>query len=282
MKTYQGIDFANRQTNLGRCYLTVDEESKTLTPQLVLQPDQKPAGTAVDCPFGTSEGFQKLLKGEIPQPCEWDAGYKTRATEHWLRDELWSYQTNEFWRSRTNPTPQHYVNKTGHVQSAVGLVIVPAFLHWFHAEQQQSLDNLRQGRLGQGRYVEAHPRPFLYSAIERIYRREPETHGWADILRNVVAYKDKPRESHASQRREVYDFLRQHSQSWLWGGYTLAEAPELLLATDHSFDAFLAALTVYARDCHQTISWKTAGLSHTTVLDEGHILILSQPPVPFQ
>ena len=275
MTTYLGIDFANITTNVGRCYLDVDAATRQVTPQLQGQEPTEVACTAVDCPFGTTEGFQKLLVGTIPQDCPWDQGFKTRATENWLRGQLWSYQTNQFWRRLAGTSPQHYVNKTGHVQSSVGLVIVPAFLNWFFTGKSKTLKDLQQARMGQGNVVEAHPRPFLYSAIERVYLCEPNArHDWPKVLRDVVTYKDKRQESHAEQRQATYEFLRQRSGSWLWDGFSLGNAPELLFASDHLFEAFLAALTAFARRSQQTIGWQSAGLIEDVVRDEGHILVL--------
>ena len=62
---FHGIDFANRDNNIGRCWLQDDGVSL----QLHLQPPAEEAAdtrTAVDCPFGTSRGFGRLLQGLLP------------------------------------------------------------------------------------------------------------------------------------------------------------------------------------------------------------------------
>ena len=156
---YRGIDFANRDSNLGQCYIEIDQASKTIKPLLELKsPTTEFEGTAVDCAFGTTSGFESLLKGTVPPDCEWDRGFKTRATENWLRHKLWDYQTNNYWRGLSDTSPQHYVNKTAHIQSTVGLVIVPQFLHWLLSQPNQNIANLENARLGIGPIVEAHPR----------------------------------------------------------------------------------------------------------------------------
>ena len=280
---YNGIDFANLRHNVGTCFIAVDAAGQTVAPLLQLEPDTPIAGTSVDCPFGTAVGFEALLRGEGPDACEWDKGHKTRATEHWLRGTLWEYQSNQFWRQLSDTKPQHYVNKTGHVQSSLGLVIVPAFLNWCFADQQLNLADLVSARLGTSDLVESHPRPFLYSAIERIFNAiGVEGADWRSVLTNVVTYKDKKSESHLLQRRSTYEFLQQHSSHWLWDGYSLADSKdELLFVSDHTFDACLAALTAFAHGSQQTITWESAAkdvteMSRKVVQTEGHISILSQ------
>jgi hypothetical protein len=278
MANYEGIDFANRDDRVGRCFLRVDDSDKTVTPALSAEPRDPIAGLAVDCPFGTTEAFETLLKGERCEGCEWDAGFKTRATENWLRNHLWDYQSNRFWRTLPSPIPQLYVNKTGHIQSTVGMVIVPAFLHWLLATRELSLEQLRSVRLGHGNICEAHPRTFLYSIVERVFRKVGlDSLDWREILSNVVTYKDSKAGSHSIQRQYTYGHLREHSDNWLWDGYRLGPAPDQLFLSDHLFDAWLTALTAFAHASQQTIDWEAAGLKQETVEVEGHILVLSQP-----
>jgi hypothetical protein len=88
MTDYMGIDFANLDTNIGRCRLSVDPKKKTLIPSTTTQDPTAADYVAVDCPFGTSEGFFRLLNGQVPEECTWDPGLKTRHTENWLRGVL--------------------------------------------------------------------------------------------------------------------------------------------------------------------------------------------------
>ncbi len=44
---------------------------------------------------------------------------------------------------------------------------------------------------------------------------------------------------------------------------------------DHSFDAFLCALTAWAHHYRQTMTWDMAGVPAEYVDVEGHILVLS-------
>jgi Protein of unknown function (DUF429) len=280
MTSYMGIDFANIDTNIGRCKLSVDFERRALTPSIAADEPTASDYVAIDCPFGTSEGFFKLLSGQVPNACEWDAGLKTRQTENWLRRVLWEYSTNYYWRSLDVREPQHYVNQTAHVQPSVGLVIVPAFLRWVMCSHKLTPAQLVDARSGNGRLVEAHPRAFLYSIIERIYRvvgKQSNEIDWKHELTNVVRYKDKKGVSRLAERTQVYGFLQKYSSAWLWNDFTLDDADDHLLQTDHAFDAFLAAMTAYAFASNQVISFTEAGISSDTVAIEGHIAILQQP-----
>jgi hypothetical protein len=147
MTNYEGIDFANKDERVGRCILRVDDCDKIITPVLSIECQDPTVDIAVDCPFGTTAAFETLLKGERCDSCEWDAGFKTRATENWLRNHLWDYETNNYWRTLPSPIPQLYVNKTGHIQSTLGMVIVPALLHWLLATKKLSLEQLLRAKL---------------------------------------------------------------------------------------------------------------------------------------
>ena len=97
-----------------------------------------------------------------------------------------------------------------------------------------------------------------------------------------MTYKDRRGASHVQQRTATYEFLRENSQLWLWGGLQLGEADDSVFQTDHCFDAFLASLTSFAHAAGQTIGWEQASksepaLTEEVVRAEGHILILSQP-----
>lgn len=276
---FRGIDFANSQENRRTCFLMVE---KGLVTPVLTEPTSVVEMSAVDCPFGTTVGFMELLMGSV-RKVEPSGGYKARETEKWLRTYLWEFKSNKFWRGLAHPRrPQHYVNKPAHVKSTLELQIVPALISWFYGDagatsDSQTLPQLREARLGRGGIVEAHPRAFLYSAIERIYREQPTNEVWKTVLGDVATYKDHQKVSHTAQRRRVYSFLQLHSSDWLWNDLHLSDAPELLFSTDHHFDAFLAALTALAHADGQTIGWSAAGLSEENVKIEGHILILSTP-----
>jgi hypothetical protein len=63
---YEGIDFASKDVNIGRCRLVDDGE--TLQLQLAFAEEEQIKRTAVDCPFGTSLGFQQLLICAMQMP----------------------------------------------------------------------------------------------------------------------------------------------------------------------------------------------------------------------
>ncbi len=271
---FKGIDFANRQQNIGICYLAVTDQ--TLTAHFN-DSDPEVEWTGIDCPFGTSVGFSQLLLNQAPTYESGD-GYKTRRTERWLRSHLWEYETNTYWRKNVASDPQHYVNKTAHVQPTLGLQIVPGFLDWFRNEVSDAMfrDAIEAARRGDNAFLESHPRVFLYSAIEQIWRKLHPRRLTEHELRAVVQYKDKPKTSHAEKRAATYKLLKQHAALWLGNGYSLADPPDTLLSTDHAFDAWLSAVTAFAHAEGMTITWQDAGTSEEEVNVEGHILILKQ------
>jgi len=278
---FKGIDFASRADNVGLCYLEVAD--RTLT---VHHEDRQESfeGTGIDCPFGTSLGFWKLLCNEDPGHSE--DGFKTRHTERWLRNHLSQYQTNGYWQHRVAANPQLYLNQTAHVHPAVGFQIIPGFLDWFRNQVGDSQFGaaIRAARRGENASVEAHPRAFLCSAVERIWRSmNPPGHELHEnTLRAVVQYRDARNVSRVNNRRRVYQLLQQHAQAWLGRGYQLAEAQETLFSTDHKFDAWLCALTAFAHTEQLTIGWQSAEMetggpiTEAEVDIEGHILILKQ------
>ena len=267
---FKGIDFANRQKNIGECYLEVI--GQTLVAHFDKK-DEQPEQIGVDCPFGTSLGFFRLLQYQTPRHKSGDA-YKTRHTERWLREHLWNYQTNEHWRDNVADDPKQYVNKTAHVQPTLGLQIVPGFLEWFQDEVGNARfgDSIKASRRGDNTFVESHPRPFLYSAVERIWCNVNTTNPTDDMLRAVAQYKDKPKVSRVRQRCVTYDLLKKHTAIWLGAGYSLADPPDALFETDHAFDAWLSAVTAFAHTEGMTITWQDAGISEEEVNVEGHIL----------
>lgn len=278
---YAGIDFANREQRTGRCF--VWDDGATLTVTLRQPPQVSVRATGVDCPFGTSAEFYWLLSGTIPQMPA-DGSCESRATERWARRVIGQeYQTPRLWDATARKEYQRnsYFHPTSHIQPSVGLRIVPSCLYWLASHPELSGDpsaKLKMARRGEGAVVEAHPRLFLYSMVERIHRAEPGVVTPA-VLSRVAEYKDKKSNSHRKQREEMYDFLRSHP-SWCGAACRRLEPktpePEIL-DTDHAFDAWLSALTAWATRQGQTIRWQDAcqpGLDESRVEIEGHILIL--------
>ena len=283
---FHGIDFANRDKNIGRCWLQDDGVSLQLRLQQPVE-EEKDTRTAVDCPFGTSRGFGRLLQGLLP-PDEGNDGYKTRETERWLRRHIGEFDSHQKWRDRTDAEKKlfprrNYYHPTAHVQSTLGLQIVPQCLAWLmktlcpDTEPDIRLELLASARRGDAHIVEAHPRPFLYSAIERLFQHEHQLIT-LDVLETVAGYKNpKKSVSHARQRGEIYRLLQQHTQ-WIRQARVIlpAEPPDELIDSDHTFDAWLCCLTAWAHHQNQTIPWQAAGLDEAAVACEGHILVLSQ------
>ncbi len=275
---YEGIDFANEQKSVGWCFVL--DDGQTLRVLLERPENGEVRRRAVDCPLGVNAGFFRLLGGVLTDDHGND-GYKTRYTERWLRAHVAGYRTNQRWLGRSaddrRKFPRRsYFNGGSHVQPAAGLQIVPACLDWLLREL--AVDQLPQDRLaaataarrGEATVIEAHPRIFLYSAIERLFHLNNDLVSFR-TLNDVASYR-----SHKDCRGRVYRFLQENPG---WMGQSIrtlepAEAPESLLASDHKFDAWLCALTAWAHENHETLLWTAAGIPHDIVDLEGHILIL--------
>jgi hypothetical protein len=280
---FEGIDWANESERLGRCY-PIEQGSELRLERR--QPEGiKCLRTAVDCPFGTNAGFARLLTGELPQMTE--DKFKSRATEILLRECVEDYRIVEQWQAKrkrktTVTLPEKYKGvaaflPTGHVQSTVSMVIVPEVLHWLghqisptgSAEDRQA--QFSSARRGEGQWIEAHPRMFLYSLLEKQHRANPEAVD-LEMVYAAIKYKDS-----AILRESLYAQVCS-DKSWM-GKYGRTINPEKLpewLETDHQFEAFLACLTAWAHERGLCESWKEAKLAKETVDIEGHILVLKQ------
>jgi hypothetical protein len=275
---YEGLDFANRCEREGHAFLV--DDGKSLTVSFGPPPEDPVDGIGVDCPFGTSAAFMSLLSGVLPNEAV-GGDFQSRSTEIWVRDEIAKkYQTCRLWDAAARREfDRNYFHPTTHVQPAVAMRIVPNCLAWLIRQVGSGVEPaafLIRARRGEGRIVEAHPRLFLYSMIERIHGLEPSKVSSA-VLNSVASYKDKGKVSQSARREEVYGFLRDHTT---WGGkHTRVLEPELpneLLLSDHAFDAWLAALTAWAHRRGECITWNEANISKEAVDIEGHILILRQ------
>ena len=283
-----GRDFACDKTKDVVCYL--HDDGKNLQVQLVKPFEGEIKLTAVDCPFGTSAEFLMVLNGRLPET-RTDLSLATRATERWLREHVGGYKSVKLWdgKAREKYPNVNYFVTTSHVQPAVGLRIVPKFLD----ELLQQKDKLypdrdpkmcpslffQEMRQGKGVFVEAHPRMFLYSAIEKQYLSDNES-VTTEIMYNITAYKSDKRNGQVGEdcRRKVYKFLSS-TTGWL-GLYPRIlpnDPPEEFFETDHYFDAFLSALTAWAHYNSLTIPWNNTEnmVTEKSVFHEGHILVLS-------
>ena len=113
---------------------------------------------------------------------------------------------------------------------------------------------------------------FLYSMIERLYRADRQAVD-LDTLYLIARYKELP-----DNRRTLYRLIRDN-RSWMGSASReigTVELPEELAAKHHKFDAFLCALTAWAHDHGECISWCAAHISPEVVDIEGHILVLRQ------
>jgi hypothetical protein len=277
---FLGIDFACIKRNLGNCLLRDDGASLFL--DFSKSERRTVIITAVDCPLGTSSEFLEVLAGKLPSNPK-DGSLASRQTERWLRKHVSdNYVTAGMWDegARNRYGRDHYFSKTAHVQPTVAMRIVPKCLHWLLPHQLQEFPSksgpeiLQTARKGIGGVVEAHPRMFLYSAIEKQQKLLPAS-VTLEVLFNVAEYKNGP-----EHRRFVYDFLQKHTD-WLKPCSRIlipARPPDEILKSNHAFDAFLSALTAWSHRHAMTIRWdKTApSLTEAAVLQEGHILVLAQ------
>jgi hypothetical protein len=286
LRYYRGLDFANRLANRGECLLRDDGE--TLTAHLGHdQPSTfQVIKTAVDCPFGTTVGFEMALRGEPILDVE-DDGFKARVTEHFLRTRAAGFRTTQDWRAREGDDRRDYprdcyFHPTRHIQPAVGMVIVPQLLHWLANElapgrgSEERLTQLRMARRGDACIIEAHPRMYLYSAVERIRLCLGVAIPFAD-LDAVAGYGDAGARGEQF-RLTVYQFLQSNTQ-WMGQNQHRVLAVEggkrRLVEVDHAFDAWLSALTAWSHDLQETLKWNDVPELRAEIVDvEGHILAL--------
>ena len=295
--TYLGIDFANIEQNVGRCL--IDDDGHTLRARFAeeLPHISEVKLTAIDCPLGTSQGFEMSLRGELCPVSE--DGWKTRLTETKLRSVVEAYTTNQAWkvakeqlRSKTARALYSgpYFHPTSHIQPSVGMVIVPALLQFLgrqlcpDGQPERRLEAIRQARTGKGPIVEAHPRLFLYSLLERIHHSGTPIP--METLRAAARYKVKDSEEAGADaaigsncRRHLLDFISQHPE---WTGTSnkrtirVDGALERLIEDDHAFDAWLSALTAWSHASQETLTWDALRLPEDVSRTEGHILVLRQ------
>jgi hypothetical protein len=283
-----GRDFACDKTKDVSCFLHDDGEK--LHVKLVKPPTVVVKLTAVDCPFGTSAEFLMVLNGGLPETLG-DPSLATRATERWLREHVGGYQSVKLWDKKAKkayPRVKYFVT-TSHVQPSVGLRMVPKFLHWLLQQKDKLYPDLdpnrcpllffQKMRQGNGVIVEAHPRMFLYSAIEKQFLSDKES-VTREVMYNTTSYKSDKRKGLLGKdcRRKVYKFLSS-TTGWL-GLYPRIlpkDLPEEFFKTDHYFDAFLSALTAWAHYNSLTIPWNNTEnmVTEKSVFHEGHILVLS-------
>lgn len=218
---------------------------------------------------------------------------------HWAyqRDSTISFNRNchtTATRVRSRPEPEVWIrekvreykivkgekvfNSASHVSDALRLCcLIPKCMRWVMSGRPSD-DTRRKhlilARRGRGKIIEAHPRMFLYSALERIERHSPGAVCNEGSLHHIRQYKTS-----VASRHGVYTLLQQYGG--LWQGERVSQMPELnenseLFADSDRFDAWLAALTARAHKHKQTMKWRAAKLPRQAVDTEGHILILSQ------
>lgn len=278
---YCGTDFACNENNEASCFLYDDGQNFQVTLDKPVNAIEQLK--AVDCPFGTSAGFLEVLVGRLPGILA-SPSLDTRATERWLRDHVKNYNSVQLWKNeaRIRFPNQIYFKTTSHVQPTVALRIVPKFLHWLLTEkaglnqEMDGLDFLQMMRKGKGAIVEAHPRMFLYSAIEKQHLSDANGVD-LEVLFHAASYKKKGQDG-IDHRQYVYKFLSDNN-GWLCPfEHTLpADPPRVIFESDHYFDAFLCALTAWAHSKNLTIPWDhtNGNVTEASVFHEGHILVLS-------
>jgi hypothetical protein len=279
-KDYLGIDFACIKKNEGNCLLR--DDGTTLRLDFSKKEQRKIVCTAVDCPLGTASEFLDLLAGNVPANTS-DESLATRATERWLRQHVSNnYKTASMWNetARKRYGRPWYFQETAHVQPTIAMRIVPKCLYWLLKKQGQQISSksglaiLQEARKGTGKVIEAHPRMFLYSAVEKQHRLCPSS-VTLKVLFHAAEYKNAKK-----HRRFVYHFLQQNTE-WLQPCTRILmpkKPPKKILDSNHAFDAFLSALTAWSHLHRMTIRWDqtTPRLSEDAVLQEGHILVLAE------
>ncbi|KAB2849609.1 MAG: hypothetical protein F9K44_07445 [Hyphomicrobiaceae bacterium] len=277
---FLGIDWGAND-NWKSCVLHDNGEELSLAPDAPANRDAVDFGlyqrTAVDCPFGTTRVFQGVLTG-APVERAFPTAACDRASEVAIRERIGAFHIVRLWNDLAPGGPPLF-NSTGHIQSTVRLSIVPDFLNWFVAERfaGQAIDNgsveLVEARLGHPPVVEAHPRAFLYSCIELLHELPLE---WAQVLPQARDYK-------TPTGRGAMLHLLGENIGWMGDQVRdlgpVLDHPQTILASDHDFDAFLAALTAWAHGVGVALwAHNAAGLADETVAIEGHLLILDTAP----
>ncbi len=207
---FRGVDFSNngphihqlppRRNCWGECFLKVEPAPeggrcvRPIIPEWGKSPDGCNAvkATGVDCPFGVARGYQQLLAGEVvdldDRNC--DDEFKSRRTDMRAGKTVCGYKVLK---------RGLYFHRTKHVQPACGMRTVPGFLHWLLDHELKLTERCLQERRNElvccrlaenARYVEAHPRLFLYSAIERIWESGKLACLNEDSLQAIAQYKD--------------------------------------------------------------------------------------------
>ena len=273
---FHGIDLANGPANLGKSWAT--DDGKTLKFTHSERRDVPVVRTAIDSPFGTSHGFWALLSNKLPDHQSED-GFKSRQTEIRLRETVNQYECVQRWRNRsTQERKLHprepFFNGGGHVQSTLAMRIVPECLK-FIIEQFQTRDSeaskaaMLKARMGEGKIVEAHPRMFLYSILERLFRNKK-------IGLEELNFAAKYKSGIGPEARETLLDLICENTDWFSSHRTLdlSEIRQELIESDHQFDSALCVLTGWAHYNNECVTWESAQIDKSFVETEGHILVL--------
>ncbi len=221
--------------------------------------------TAVDSPLGTCKDFLTVLKEEIPESLN-DSKLKERKTEKYWRSRLSGFATQL-------PNTTDYFHRSRHLKSSAGLEIVPECIYCLLKSLQKN--GLKKARLGtpDAIFIEAAPRVFLYSIIERV-RCELKQEGNAVPDKVVEAVRDY-KEKSSIHRETVYRYVVEHVRFWTGmkkRSLELAFPEDELFRNDHLFDAWLAGLTAWAHAQGETSTYLDAGLDPMTTEAEGHII----------
>jgi|GEM_PF-2610226 len=223
--------------------------------------------TAVDSPLGTCMDFASVLIGKLPD-CMSDPKLKERETENFWRKRLLAI-------AKKHPHTPGYFDQNSHLKSSGGLEIVPEAIYCLL--KTLGAADLAKSRVGasDAKFIEAAPRVFLYSIIERI-RQFEESEG-RSIEHHVTDAVKNYKKDH-SYRVVVLDFVLTHFTSWSGGTereMRLALDKQELVKDNHLFDAWLCALTAWAFAQGLTLEAREMGTERERLEIEGHIIALA-------
>jgi len=272
--TFVGVDIADDPDNRSRVdlgvngkYLTVENSFRGYGPRLA--PGQ---WAALDSPLGYPVAFLDLVNSLQTEGVEDSRQFKYRRTEILVGDKVAQLRLVQ----EANLRVPHFFNGGSHLKPTLGLQIVPGAIREVMRLSGVSGDResvrratLHSARLGESHVLEAHPRLFLYSALDRIRtgggKPLPE-----DVLKAVKSYK-----AGVESRQKVLGFLERNSAHWL-GNFALRLGSAEICRRDHDFDALLCALTAFTHAKAQTLTWGRfpGKLIGETVKIEGHMVIL--------
>lgn len=290
-KYFLGLDFANVQHANAKCLLKDEAGEITLCPNSdVPTREREIARFALDAPFGLTKPMLELLQGTN---YEGDADrLRLRETDRRVGALVKKMRIAD--RKQTKLGGHPLFNSGSHIHPPMAFQTLPNALREvlrlerFSSPDSQTSSLLVESRLGLGRVVEAHPRLFLYSLLERLGGKYKTTTEEGRILASARDYGpavrrkteageefEARRKQRCPNRKQLVKEICESSSSWMGAAHREFSGDFSRVAeTDHVFDAFLCALTAFMHHAGETLLWSDLKIDRSTVEIEGHMIIL--------